>query len=495
MTVTTRGFLELFCGLVTVVACSGCSAKHAHALGRGHFNSSYTLHDCPRVRCDGNPEHDDTGALNACVAALPDGSTLEFPDTAQCVISNTIELKDKFNITLIGKSYPYLSGPTIGPVFQWNGPEGGTMMRVDRIHGGALQGLNFFPRRLCKPGYNAADTGIIVDQTSVESQRTMTGFVIRDVSISLCGGAKSNFVGISFSPVSNKNVEHIKVENVVVACGGGSSLSSKNGRGIVMSGSANQLGYVYDNVHLVSCGYGIDAAAGAATMINAAFQNNAVAVNLGGGVHQWTILGADAENNKQFLITHANGSINVISSRIAASKPNENDAIIESQHSTVIMTGSRFDYDENVTVFKCSDEAGVVSTGNIYPAHGLTNTGWRNCASNSISLGDKVTNGVGAGLRAMGFAMTGSSHGRSSEYDRPYPFPDLGAMYYDITQQKWMISENGASFTPVRAGGTPIDPGCTCASDIGKQWFDTSAKTTVYKVCLQSGDRYEWVVK
>ena len=47
----------------------------------------------------------------------------------------------------------------------------------------------------------------------------------------------------------------------------------------------------------------------------------------------------------------------------------------------------------------------------------------------------------------------------------------------------------------IQAGVTASDNGCTTTSHIGKQWFDITTTTTVFKVCLNVAGTVGWVVK
>lgn len=47
----------------------------------------------------------------------------------------------------------------------------------------------------------------------------------------------------------------------------------------------------------------------------------------------------------------------------------------------------------------------------------------------------------------------------------------------------------------LQAGVTATDPGCTTTAHVGKQWFDITTTTTVYKVCLNVAGTLTWVAK
>lgn len=47
----------------------------------------------------------------------------------------------------------------------------------------------------------------------------------------------------------------------------------------------------------------------------------------------------------------------------------------------------------------------------------------------------------------------------------------------------------------LQAGVTATDPGCTTTAHVGKQWFDITTTTTVYKVCLNVAGSLTWVTK
>ena len=47
----------------------------------------------------------------------------------------------------------------------------------------------------------------------------------------------------------------------------------------------------------------------------------------------------------------------------------------------------------------------------------------------------------------------------------------------------------------LQAGVTATDPGCTTTGHVGKQWFDITTTTTIYKVCLNVAGTLTWVTK
>lgn len=53
----------------------------------------------------------------------------------------------------------------------------------------------------------------------------------------------------------------------------------------------------------------------------------------------------------------------------------------------------------------------------------------------------------------------------------------------------------GSFSSTLQAGVTSTDPGCTTTLHIGKQWFDITTTTTIYKVCLNVAGTLTWVTK
>lgn len=47
----------------------------------------------------------------------------------------------------------------------------------------------------------------------------------------------------------------------------------------------------------------------------------------------------------------------------------------------------------------------------------------------------------------------------------------------------------------IQAGVTTTDPGCTTTQNIGKQWFNITTTTTVYKLCMNLAGTPTWVTK
>jgi len=169
---------------------------------------------------------DDTAAIQACINAAPDDSEVVFPSGVLMKITTTLHVDGRYGLSIRGQTGVF-GGPsaaTPAPSFYWAGPDGGTMMTVNRSDNLVVSNLTFFTSNGYLGGTGGANVGIDVDRT-LPSGGTGTNDRFEKISI-ISGTQNPNFQGIRFAQATpNQNVENMTVRDSNIYCSYGGKLA------------------------------------------------------------------------------------------------------------------------------------------------------------------------------------------------------------------------------------------------------------------------------
>ena len=269
------------------------------------------------MACDGTT--DDTSALNAMFAAVPDFTELDWPSRCAAKITATINIHGKNGLRLIARSSPGSAAGENGTSFIWYGREGGTMISIDKSRGLWVEGFALFPKRGANSNADPiAYVGFDVDQTDHAFTGITTDIVFNRIFIALQGSSpnQSHFRGFQFSSRSSENVEDMTITNSTVIC----SPSNSTGVGVYVGFSFNSKGYQLNNVQLSYCSRGLELGNGSVSIHSCLTEHNAVDFYLHNWTEPVTIEGAVSENSKHFVVVDPLSYVNNAPLRIVGNK-------------------------------------------------------------------------------------------------------------------------------------------------------------------------------
>jgi len=410
---------------------------------------------------------DDTAAIQACINAAPDDSEVVFPSGVLMKITTTLHVDGRYGLSIRGQTGVF-GGPsaaTPAPSFYWAGPDGGTMMTVNRSDNLVVSNLTFFTSNGYLGGTGGANVGIDVDRT-LPSGGTGTNDRFEKISI-ISGTQNPNFQGIRFAQATpNQNVENMTVRDSNIYC----SYGGKVGRGIVIGpgGFYNAKKHLYENNRISSCATAIYLTGGSASILYNDFNLTTTDI-YAAPVDPMVIQGNNSENSVQFFTGPLTAPILMSGNRIAAVTPPAGEAAvwITSGGSQVLtFQGNKFDGGSFMPVgFSTNTGGSLDSSGNTYPYGGNTLGGFYTVPYTFTSRNDQYVNVLTKvdGGSAPGFLMGGGY------------FHHIGGLVYDDYSQRWKITNEisnsqaavGHMVVSEPAGGLTISPSASALGSCG----------------------------
>ncbi len=381
---------------------------------------------------------DDTAALERLFREAPDFSQIDLPAGTKLKITGTVRIRGKSGLRITGLSgVGNASAPgTAVPQIVWAGPEGGTMLEIDKSDGLMIEGVAFFPRNGCASGVKpVAGIAIDIDQSSTNPGGITTDIILRRLSISVCAEDRISFTGIRFSHASLDNVEHIRLEDSTIYCSG----RGPAGSGLLMGRSANAKNYKFARNSFSNCEYGIHSLNGSFEATGNLFNMNRVDIHAEGYVDTLYIQGNVTENSQQFFTGDGIWPVELSNNKIATVRTPPDGAMIEVKHAYLVAKGNKFDQSELHRAFLGSGGAGLLSLGNEYPNRTYESTGWSTFEAGVVTLQDKLIDPATNAARPTGIMMSGA-------VAPPIPVKGVGILYYDTAGKKWKVSEDGKEF-------------------------------------------------
>jgi hypothetical protein len=272
----------------------------------------------------------------------------------------------------------------------------------------------------------------------------------------------------------------------------GSSLSTAT---FAVKGSQDQ-GVTYNALVIQTCG----TAGGTSTTVTVT-ANGCYWVNLAGVDHVEFVTSGTFTGTNVVLTLRANPNVNTVGAASSSGSP-YNPAAVAITGGTINGTtiGGTTPAAANVTTLGASGNiTGSAST--VITAGG--------CQSGPEFL---FSGSAGTGFQGCGNTITSYLSGTFTEYLSPTVKQIRGVHYcwtsssgsgtcvvgfgYLGTGAAGVSNGTPGDFSgTLQAGVTATDPGCTTTAHIGKQWFDITTTTTVYKVCLNVAGTLTWVTK
>ena len=386
----------------------------------------------------GDGVHDDTAALNALLTSVPDFTQIDFPPNEVMRITATLAISGKNGLKLIGGSgIGNSAAPLTGaPQFLWDGPDGGTMMSIDKSQGLILEQLAFFPRTSCGSSGQEADIAVDVDQSSPNPGGITTDILFRRIAVAMCNAQRPSFIGMRFSHTSLQNVEHMRIEDSTFYCSG----SGNSGVAIEVGPSANAKNYKIMRNGISNCQFGVRLLGGSVEAGGNMFGSNQIDIYAPNYVDNLTVHDNVTEHSQQFLVAAGIAPVEVSNNKIATTNTPAGHGMIEVTYTQLVAKGNKFDPTTDFTAFQGHSGAGLVSLGNQYPANSYASTGWSSFESGVVTIQDKLIDPATNAARPTGISMSGATN------FVPIPMPGLGIIYYDADARKFKVSEDGSSF-------------------------------------------------
>ncbi len=465
----------------------------------GNLNTIKSVSECGVV---GNGHTDDTAALQSCITNAPNYSTLLIPQTFNILVTDTINWHGKTGINLIGVGTPY-NGPSFSQVtgsIIWGGPHNGTVIDIEDTNGGLFENFAI----MSDTAYHGTgeDTGaavlINVDQTATPSN-IMTNFTFRNLALQ---GVSENplFQGIQFAATSQANVEHMLVENSIIAC----SNQEAHGIGIHIGPSFNALGHLYQWNTVTNCRIAIDEENGGGNIVANQFNQNTIHVSAN-VINPIRVTGNDSEHCAFMQTAHegaflaGRGVITIADNRIAACEPGGGSGILKFTGGKFNILNNQFDQVSTETSVTGDGSGDAFSAGNLY-------------TNNSLSIPNGAANIVG--FKSMrSFTSWGDSFGNGfgqwaqfTQGTQSNFAAGGGGMYFDDGSQKFRIVETGPASNTLHQYVTPFlqdiagrgFPSCNTTSPFtagalpGSLLFDPAAANTPFYYCGNVGGSPGW---
>lgn len=381
---------------------------------------------------------DDTTALNRLFREAPDFSQIDLPAGTKLKVTGTVRIRGKSGLRISGQTGAgNASAPGTGvPQIVWAGPEGGTMIEIDKSDGLVIEGLGLFPRDGCGGGVKpVAGIALDIDQSSTNPGGITTDIILRRLNIMVCTEDRASFTGIRFSHTSLDNVEHIRLEDSSIYC----SARGPAGTGLLMGRSANAKNYKFLRNSISNCEYGIHSLNGSFEATGNLFNMNRVDIHAASYVDTLYIQGNVTENSQQFFTGEGIWPVELSNNKIATVRTPPDRAMVEVKHAYLVAKGNKFDQTELYQAFRGSGGAGLLSLGNEYPNRTYESTGWSTFEAGVVTLQDKLIDPATNAARPTGIMMSGA-------VSPPIPVKGVGILYYDTTAKKWKVSEDGKAF-------------------------------------------------
>jgi hypothetical protein len=324
---------------------------------------------------------DDTVALQACIDATPNQSSIIFTSNLRMKITSTINVFLRDGLTFKGMGYGgYHSYVDSGlPYFIWAGSSGGMLMDVNKTAGSLFQNLGFSNRN---------GVALNIDHTTSGSTSTSTGIAVKDCYFR---GGLSGFVGIRFAYTST-----VLVDNMFVSGCNFVGAASPTGTGIQVGGNGggdNAFAHTYARNWFDHLSYGVKANSGGNYMISDSLTtNNDVDFYLNASSPS-VIEGTQSEFAKQFLI-NAGQQVTVRGSRFGGPASGVGVKFISTPGalSKLIFENNYFDLTAALEVFD-GGSGTLKSSNNRYPNGDITLLGFT-AFNEAIGDGsDTITNG------------------------------------------------------------------------------------------------------
>jgi hypothetical protein len=424
--------------------------------------STSTVVDIRAYGVAGDGVADDTAAFNAACAGAADGTQIVIPGNLAIRITDTVRCSNKASLSIKGLSVP--GQDHVGNArIVWDGADGGTMLALNRVDGGVIENLYFLAASPCsaEAGSHAANA-IVLDQAG-PSGHIMTNYYVRHNTMHSCEGGK-RFVGVSLSPVSFSNVEHMTVSENTIFC---SFRGKDGGVGIRIGNNANAKGEQFDRNNITGCTWGIGATNGSWSANANQMQSNGIAFYNDNYLDFVSITNTDAESNDRFYVGAGIVPVYLANNRMGGDmKPPAGHALIESRHATVISVGNSVDV-AGVRMYKGYDEAALVSIGNSLPDGDLRGAGYNTFQASSFAIQDHWRNLGQDGKRGFTGLMASCSS-PVTDYNYPLVTAGSGTMYFDCHVNKWMFSNNGGPVVELAGSGVSrvsALPACNAAAE------------------------------
>jgi len=389
---------------------------------------------------------DDTAALQACINAAPDYAELVFPAGLQMKITAALNLHGRYGIRFLGETSIF-AGPsanTAAPTFYWYGPDGGTMLDINRSQNFLIEGLTFMSSDNFKTGTGGASIGIYITQTLSTGPITTDGILER---VSIYGTEQNpGFRAIVFSEGSNQNVENMTVRNSVVSCSYGTGFQTALGQGIVLAGTQNAQGHTYERNTITNCATGIYIAGPGGSPLSILrnnFNSNGTHIYSATTYAPVVIEGSDSENCSYFF--QGTGQLQFSNNRVAACSPPSGKGVFAfGATGQVVFTNNKIE--GNVMPFSADSYVFIVDFANSYGANPAT------MAASRVAIKSGSINT----LSAMGFLSTGGSQlGRFGSGSGQGPVAGLGLLDYSKELNRWASSQNGSNWVPLATDPSP----------------------------------------
>lgn len=249
---------------------------------------------------------DDTAAMQACVAAVPDYGTIRLTKGLLIRLTSNpgLSITARKGLRIVGET----SGGAINgsanvgiPGFVYDGAASGTAIMNDRSFGTRFTDIGVYDR---EGGSSSNMVGIDIDMVTGSSGQISSDVIIERVSIWSGSTASPDFVGVRIANTSSNNCEKIVIRDSSIYAGGGTGIEvGKAG------GGSNAFGILVENCNLVSTtttGYGVHAFRGQVFVRGGLTESELVAFlfedNATGSVER-----VNSEHFKQFLV-HGSGA-------------------------------------------------------------------------------------------------------------------------------------------------------------------------------------------
>jgi hypothetical protein len=375
---------------------SGTGIKDPWIIGPVNISDPSETYD-PRnynVRGDWNGSRgtDDTAALTAMFAAIPDYAHIVVPVGFRMKITRTITLTTRVGLVFEGAGSPKDYGaPTSGASeLYWAGPAGGTMLFLDRCGHVTIKGITFTVN-----GATNANTAIDID--GVNPPRISTDNRIINCLIDGSRANNASFIAIKIGYTGASNNEFNRVEDTSIWCSE-SVPGVGTGIDIGSSGSFQSKGNLIFANGLNQCGKGVNIVTGSAQVMYNHSSANDYEVYISGAAGDAIVVG---QNNFEgckgcFYSDGFNGPIEISHNRIYAQYTREGQGVFTfgaragqaaiEGNSVENLPAGAFVYDGSLM-----SSARVSIKGNRYPSNGITKAQVNYASFDTLNLAVRLT--------------------------------------------------------------------------------------------------------